>query len=245
MACRSRRCSSGGVHDALQRRARAHAGRAHQRACSQRAEHEQLPLSNLLSDPAIVVEASELLLRAGAALFGDCRCRCSESLSCWPSGGLSSVGDVPPTIAILTGILLVGEIALASLMIVRHPPVYEHCRPSNLYYPLPFQAMILDPGRVISRLGAGWSRGQATVAVAVLAAIVVSNVAHWGDYRRAQLRPRWFPVVYAQTTALRESLADGRPRPALSPEDTPPSTRCVSGYRQRCASAPRVPRASP
>ena len=95
MACRSRRCSSGGVHDALQRRARAHAGRAHQRACSQRVL-AQLPLSNLLSDPAIVVEASELLLRAGAALFGGCRCRCSESLSCWPSGGLSSVGDVCP-----------------------------------------------------------------------------------------------------------------------------------------------------
>ena len=66
--------------------------------------------------------------------------------------------------------------------------------------------------------------GEAQVAVGVvrvlvvLAAITVSNVLHWDDYRRAQLRSRWFPVVYAQTTALKESLADGRPRPSLSPE---------------------------
>jgi hypothetical protein len=52
----------------------------------------------------------------------------------------------------------------------------------------------------------------------LLAAMVVSNVLHWEGYRRAQLKSRWFPVVYAQTTALKESLADGRPRPSLSPE---------------------------
>ncbi len=211
------------------------------------AEYQQLPLSNLLSDPAIVAEASELLLQAGAALFGGLPVSLFGILVVLAVGwAVIRWRRVPRTIAILTGILLVGEIALASLMIVRHPPVYEYYDHRIWYYPLPFQAMILGMlVVVISRLGAGWSRGQATVAVAVLAAIVVSNVVHWGDYRRAQLRSRWFPVVYAQTTALRESLADGRPRPALSPEYTALYEVCLRlspALRERAA---RVPRASP
>jgi hypothetical protein len=77
------------------------------------------------------------------------------------------------------------------------------------------------------------------------ALIVVSNVVHWGDYRRAQLRSRWFPVVYTQTTALRESLADGRPRPSLSPEYTALYDVCLRlspALRERAA---RIHRAGP
>jgi hypothetical protein len=59
---------------------------------------------------------------------------------------------------------------------------------------------------------------RSTVTLVLLVVVVVSNVAHWNDYRRAQLRSRWFPVVHAQTSALKASLADGRRRPSLSPE---------------------------
>jgi hypothetical protein len=120
---------------------------------------------------------------------------------------------------ILAGVLLIGQIALGSLMIVRHPPVYEYYDHRIWYYPLPLQAMILGIALVaFAKLGAGWGRRQSTVMLVLLAAMVVSNVLHWEGYRRAQLKSRWFPVVYAQTTALKESLADGRPRPSLSPE---------------------------
>ncbi len=211
------------------------------------AEYQQLPLGNLLTDPAIVVHAWALLVQAGAALFG--------GLPVSLFGGLVVLGGawaiirrrrLPRTSLILAAILLIGEIALASLMIVRHPPVYDYYDHRIWYYPLPLQAMILGILLVvISKLGTGWSRLQTTVALALLGAIVVSNVMHWGDYRRAQLRSRWFPVVYAQTSALKESLADGRPRPALSPEYTALYEVCLRlspALRERAA---RVHRAGP
>ncbi|MGH9146701.1 MAG: hypothetical protein ACRD1Q_08330 [Vicinamibacterales bacterium] len=184
------------------------------------AEYQQLPLGNLLTDPAIVAHASALLVQAGAALFGGLPVSLFGILVVLPvAGAVIRRRRLSRTILILAGMLLVGEIALASLMIVRHPPVYDYYDHRIWYYPLPFQAMILGILVVVmSRLSAGWSRSQTAVALALLAAIVVSNVVHWGDYRRAQLRSRWFPVVYTQTTALKESLADGRPRPSLSPE---------------------------
>ena len=184
------------------------------------AEYQRLPLGTLLTDPAIVLKASALLLQAGAALFG--------GLPVSVFGGLVVVVGawaivrrrrLPRTTWILTAMLVLGEIALASLMIVRHPPVYDYYDHRIWYYPLPLQAMVLGILiAVISQLGPGWSRRQRNIALALLAAIVASNVMHWGDYRRAQLRSRWFPIVYAQTSALKESLADGRPRPSLSPE---------------------------
>ena len=184
------------------------------------AEYQQLPLGNLLTDPTIVGHASALLVQAGAALFGGLPVSLFGVLVVLAvAWAVSRWRRVPRTIAILTGILLVGEIALASLMIVRHPPVYEYYDHRVWYYPLPLQAMVLGVLIVvISKLGSGWSRRQRNIVLALLAVIVVSNVMHWGNYRRAQLRSRWFPVVYAQTTALKESLADGRPRPSLSPE---------------------------
>lgn len=184
------------------------------------AEYQQLPLNNLLTDPSIVVHASELLLQAGAALFG--------GLPPLLFGGLTGVVGawaiisrrrLSLTTMILTGMLLVGQVALGSLMIVRHPPVYDYYDHRVWYYPLPLQAMVVGIMIVaIAKFGAMWSRSRTTIILVLLAAITVSNVLHWDGYRRAQLRSRWFPVVYTQTTALKESLTDGRPRPSLSPE---------------------------
>jgi hypothetical protein len=184
------------------------------------AEYQQLPLGNLLTDPAIVLHALQLLAQAGATFFG--------GMPVWLFGAVLALAaawvvirrrPVPRTTLILVAMLVLGEIALASLMIVRHPPVYDYYDHRVWYYPLPLQAMLLALLIVVfSTLAAKWSGRQTAVALALLAAMVVSNVLHWSDYRRAQLRSRWFPVVYAQTVALKESLADGRPRPSLSPE---------------------------
>jgi hypothetical protein len=184
------------------------------------AEYQRLPLNNLLVNPTIVAHATELLLQAGAALVGGLPVLLFGSViavvAVW---AIVYRRHLSLTMMILTGVLLIGQIALGSLMIVRHPPVYEYYDHRIWYYPLPLQAMILGIAIVaFAKLGAGWSRRQSTVMLVLLAAMVVSNVLHWEGYRRAQLKSRWFPVVYAQTTALKESLADGRPRPSLSPE---------------------------
>jgi hypothetical protein len=118
---------------------------------------------------------------------------------------------------ILAAMLALGEIVLVSLMIVRHPPVYDYYDHRIWYYPLPLQAMVLGLLIVLAKEMLTQTVRRSTVAL-VLLVVVVSNVAHWDDYRRAQLRSRWFPVVHAQTSALKASLADGRARPSLSPE---------------------------
>jgi riboflavin transporter FmnP len=184
------------------------------------AEYQRLPLGDLIANPIIVAHASLLLLQAGAAFFGGLPMPFFGAVAvlvvAW---SVLRSRRISRTTAILAGMLLLGEIALASLMIVRHPPVYDYYDHRIWYYPLPLQAMVLGLLiAAISKLGVAWSGRQTVVALVLLVAIVVSNVVHWGEYRQAQLRSRWFPVVYAQTIALKESLADGRPRPSLSPE---------------------------
>jgi hypothetical protein len=182
------------------------------------AEYQQLPLRNLLVNPTIVLHACELLLQAGAAFFG--------GLPLWMFGGaLVLTGawvvirrQVSRTSMILAVMLVLGEILLASLMIVRHPPVYDYYDHRIWYYPLPLQAMLLGLLIVWAKLMPTRSVKRSSMALVLLVAIVVSNVVHWNDYRRAQLRSRWFPVVYAQTSAFKASLTDGRARPSLSPE---------------------------
>jgi hypothetical protein len=181
------------------------------------AEYQQLPLGDLLVNPTIVLHAGELLLQAGAALFG--------GLPLWVFGGALALAGgwvvirrrVSRTSMILAAMLALGEIVLVSLMIVRHPPVYDYYDHRIWYYPLPLQAMVLGLLIVLAKEMLTQTVRRSTVAL-VLLVVVVSNVAHWDDYRRAQLRSRWFPVVHAQTSALKASLADGRARPSLSPE---------------------------
>jgi hypothetical protein len=181
------------------------------------AEYQQLSFGDLLVNPAIVLHAGELLIQAGAALFG--------GLPLWVFGGALTLGGgwvvirrrVSRTSMILAAMLVLGEMVLVSLMIVRHPPVYDYYDHRIWYYPLPLQAMVLGLLIVLATEMLTRSVRRSTVTL-VLLVVVVSNVAHWNDYRRAQLRSRWFPVVHAQTSALKASLADGRRRPSLSPE---------------------------
>jgi hypothetical protein len=212
------------------------------------AEYQRLPIGNLLTDPAIVVRGSWLLIQAGAALFGGLSVPWFAGVAALIVGAwiVFRPFRVSRTILVLAGMLVVGEIALASLMIVRHPPVYDYYDHRVWYYPLPFQAMLVALLIIyLSKVAGGWGKRQSAVALILLAAMVVSNVVHWADYRRAQLGSRWFPVVYAQTTALKESLTDGRPRPSLSPEYLALYEVCVRlspALRERAA---RVQRGSP
>jgi hypothetical protein len=181
------------------------------------AEYQQLPLGDLLVNPTIVLHAGELLLQAGAALFGGLPLWVFGSALALAGGWVVIRRRVSRTSMILAAMLALGEIVLVSLMIVRHPPVYDYYDHRIWYYPLPLQAMVLGLLIVLAKEMLTQTVRRSTVAL-VLLVVVVSNVAHWDDYRRAQLRSRWFPVVHAQTSALKASLADGRARPSLSPE---------------------------
>ena len=48
-----------------------------------------------------------------------------------------------------------------------------------------------------------------------LTVAIVSNAAHWTDYRDVMLTSRWFSRVYPQTELLKDSLRSGAPDPRL------------------------------
>lgn len=179
--------------------------------------YQRLPWQNLFRDPRIVLHAGELVLQSAALLMG--------GAPPWLFGLASAGAAVWLLFRGRKAIVLAGvfvalvQTVLVALMIARHPPIYDYYDHRVWYYPLPFQALLVALLiAFIGRIVPAWSAGRTRMLSLVLAALAVSNVVHWNDYRRAQLRSRWFPAIYAQNAALKASFADGRPRPSLSPE---------------------------
>jgi len=111
------------------------------------------------------------------------------------------------------------QVLMFALMILRHPPVYEWPDHRLWYYPLPYQAVLLFGMAML--LGKGLIRGghkQVWAVNLLLVVVVIGNISHWRDYRRAMLRSPWFPTVYYQSGALKHSLRDRRPAPYLNRE---------------------------
>jgi len=179
--------------------------------------YQRLPWQNLFLDPRMVLHAGALVCQSVATLMG--------GAPPWMLGLAVSAGAIGMlfrrrvAIVLACVVVALGQIVLVALMIARHPPIYHYYDHRVWYYPLPFQALLVAlliaaTGRFVP----AW-RGARTAGLSILlAALAAGNVAHWDDYRRAQLRSHWFPEVYGQNVALKASFADGRPRPLLSPE---------------------------
>jgi hypothetical protein len=181
-------------------------------------QYQQVPLNGLLTDPAYWWRAGELALQAVSVLAG--------SLPYWLWAGVAVAslilalrGGRGRTFALTCGFVVLAQVVMFAAMIARHPPVYEWEDHRLWYYPLPFQALLATIMVVLlSRILATGGMTRTLAVNVLLAAAVASNVSHWDDYRAVQLRSRWFPTVYHQTSALKDSLKEGRPRLFLNPE---------------------------
>ena len=179
--------------------------------------YQQLPWRNIFSAPITVQHALELVVQSAAVLLGGVPPLAFgfmfAAVLLWMlfGGRKAMAGAIMAVVVIQT--------VLVALLIARHPPIYDWYDHRLWYYPLPFQALVTALLVVaIARAVPTWSAARTGILCVLLAVMVVGNVLRWSDYRRAQLRSYWFPGVYTQNIALKASLADGRPRPSLSPE---------------------------
>lgn len=180
-------------------------------------EYQRLPWRNIFNDPLIIQHALELVVQSAAVLLGGASVRvfglvCAAAL-------LWMLFTRRKRIAAATLAVIAVQTALVALLIARHPPIYDWYDHRLWYYPLPFQGLLA--GLLIAAIGRvvpTWSTARTMVLSVVLVAMAIGNVVQWKDYRRAQLKSLWFPSVYTLNAALKASLADGRPRPSLSPE---------------------------
>jgi hypothetical protein len=178
--------------------------------------YQKIPWS-LVADPDLLRRSLALVIQSLATLFG---------------------GAPPPVFAVMFSVVVLWmlftrrklaalailavcavQTLLLVLLIARHPPIYGYYDHRVWYYPLPFQALVVALLVVAIGRGAVASSSLRSTAVSViLVCISIANVTRWDNYLRSQMRSMWFPAVYTQNLALKESFRDGRARPALSPE---------------------------
>lgn len=118
--------------------------------------------------------------------------------------------------ALLIGLAIGSQVVMFTLMILRHQPVHEWPDHRLWYYPLPYQAfllfgMALLVGRLVSR-----DKRRVLAVNVTLIVVIIGNIASWRGHRDTLLQSPWFPTVYSQSAALKESLRDRRPAPDLN-----------------------------
>jgi len=197
-------------------------------------EYQQLPAVVLLTEPHHLREAAELVVGSTRVLLGSFpiwaylvgaaawllimgiadqksgdRNRESDTAESvvWKQGSRTWVLPI-----VLCTVAVASQVLMFALMIVRHPQVYAWPDHRLWYYPLPYQAALLFGltllvGYVVRHGGA---RRVLAVNV-VLVLMVVGNITSWREHRGGMLRSPWFPTVYYQSAALKESLRDRRP----------------------------------
>ncbi len=111
------------------------------------------------------------------------------------------------------------HVLMFSLMIVRHPPVFEWRDHRLWYYPLTFQITLAFCLLAAAAHAAERARPALTVLInGLLVAAILGNVARWPDHHRVMIRSRWFPTVYSQSEILKSSLRERRLSPSLNVE---------------------------
>lgn len=205
--------------------------------------YKDVPPEQLHQGLKVYAHAGELLLESLSVMMGGV----PRIIAGLVIAGLAVAGVLSGRsrlVAITTLVLLlVSQVAMFAMMIVRHPPLYDWIDHRYWYYPLPFQALVLALGvmllaRILSRLH-GW---RVVVVNLALAAIVVSNVAHWPMYRDRMLTSRWFSRIYPQTALLRSSIAQGEPDPRLIKQYREFYALCTTLLPQQVQPAPAAGR---
>jgi hypothetical protein len=180
-------------------------------------EYQGIPLRPLLLDEMIVPHSGMLMLKWTTMLVG--------GLAPWvyvvaaaPVVVWAWLRRMAPASLVRRGLAL-AQVALGTVMLARTPTLFTQYDYQLWYYGLPFQALLT--ALLVVAVGSAvpsWSARRARIVNALLAGVVMANVAGWDDHRRVQLEWPWFGDVTTQSEALKASLADGRPRPVLMPD---------------------------
>jgi membrane-bound metal-dependent hydrolase YbcI (DUF457 family) len=209
-------------------------------------EYQEVPPDALVAGLDVYRQSIDVLLDGVRVLLGSV----SRVMAALLLGAVVAVGLVRsrrwPMATAALAILAVSHIVMFAVMIVRHPPLYEWLDHRFWYYPLPTQALLLALlVMLLNRAMADWARWRVMVLNLTLTAAVVSNVAHWTDYRDLMLTSRWFSRVYPQTQMLRDSLREGVPDPGLIRQYRQFYDFCLTlspGLSERAAAAGTSPR---
>lgn len=180
------------------------------------AQYQQVPVARLLTNPARVLQAIELLGIAAGVILG--------SVSWWLALGVTAALGAAVvarsrhrlTTALVLCAVAAAQVALLAVMIVRHPPVYEYSDHRVWYYPQPLQALLLvlflAGVNALVRYLRGW---RVIVLNAALAVLVVVNMTRWDEHRWAMEDSTWFPGVQRQTELLKTSFRERAPADGL------------------------------
>ena len=191
--------------------------------------YQQIPLIDAARSPLRFWHATVLLLESAHVLLGSAPWWAYgvAGAALWAIGRHDRGGAPAPSASDVSTRGMVWAIAsivgfhvlMFSLMIVRHPPVYEWRDHRLWYYPLTFQITLAFCLLAAAAHAAQRARPALTVLInALLVAAILSNVARWPDHYRMMIRSRWFPTVYYQSEILKSSLRERRLSPSLNVE---------------------------
>lgn len=119
--------------------------------------------------------------------------------------------------ALYVGLALLANLVMVTLMVSRHPPVYHWPDHRHWYYPMPWLALVLF-GVIVGTnvvLATG-TRGERRVLQAMLAALVIGNLASLPLYRDRMIKGPWFSAVYPQSERLKTYMQTGDADPMMA-----------------------------
>jgi hypothetical protein len=152
-------------------------------------EYQGIPLRPLLMDEMVVPHAGMLMLRWTTMLVG--------GLPPWVYVVAAAPvvvwawlrREAPASLVRSALALALAQVALGTVMLARTPTLFTQYDYQLWYYGLPFQALLTALLVVVVGSAApSWSARRARVVNALLAGVVVVNVAGWGQHRRAPRR---------------------------------------------------------
>lgn len=194
-------------------------------------EYQQLQLTGLL-DPMLVEQAWTMFQAQASLFFGNVPFVLvgSVAASAWVAGAVRSRITSPggTTVAtLLTDDRLVITLASASalvvllgLMILRHPPIYTIPDHAFWYYTLTIHVVFLfGLSLAVASLGKPERLRWRPVLYALLVAMIVGNVAHYGDHRPTMVDSGgWFETQYERSRRLVGSYEAAPDPDTLIPE---------------------------
>lgn len=117
-----------------------------------------------------------------------------------------------------TGLVLLANIVMFTLMIARHPPVADWMDHRYWYYTLPWLTIVLFG--IVAGLNAILSTttlGERRALQAGLALLVAGNLASLPHYRQLMVKGPWFSLVHPQSERAKVFMRTGADDPWLAP----------------------------
>lgn len=182
--------------------------------------YQKVPTHALPVHPAVELLSSNVSVMLGGFLPVTLAGAVAMIAGLWftrERGAVASATDRllrPLAYAILVG---AANVVMFTLMVARHPAIYQMADHRHWYYPLPWLVLVLF-GLVVG-LNAVLARasrvGRRSVQL-ILAVLVVGNLTSLSRYREMMLQGPWFGLVHPQSQRLKTYLRTGIEDPLLA-----------------------------